>query len=72
MPHCDVPVTVRLSILNGEQTMAEAVQRQSRAPACCSPIQVNLVERVRYLDRAEVAQRSGVAAATLRFYEEKG
>jgi DNA-binding transcriptional MerR regulator len=30
------------------------------------------VKRVRQLDIAEVAQRSGVPASTLRFYEEKG
>src|SRR5512139_448799 len=36
------------------------------------PLQVDLKSRGRDVDIAEVAQRSGVAASTLRFYEEKG
>jgi DNA-binding transcriptional MerR regulator len=36
------------------------------------PLQVNLKSRGWHLDIAEVAQRSGIPASTLRFYEEKG
>lgn len=36
------------------------------------PLQVNLKSRGGVLDIAEVAQRSGIPASTLRFYEEKG
>ena len=36
------------------------------------PLQVSLKSRGPFLDIAEVAQRSGVPASTLRFYEEKG
>ncbi|MCT9127067.1 helix-turn-helix domain-containing protein [Cupriavidus gilardii] len=35
-------------------------------------LQVNLKSRAADMDIAEVAQRSGVPASTLRFYEEKG
>lgn len=35
-------------------------------------LQVNLKSRAAEMDIAEVAQRSGVPASTLRFYEEKG
>nr|WP_153823900.1 helix-turn-helix domain-containing protein [Polyangium spumosum] len=36
------------------------------------PVQVDSRSRVKALDIAEVAKRSGVPASTLRFYEEKG
>ena len=36
------------------------------------PLQVDLRSRGRALDITEVAQRSGIPAATLRFYEQKG
>src|SRR5579859_2178510 len=35
-------------------------------------VQVNLRSSMRFPDIAEVAQRAGVPASTLRFYEEKG
>src|SRR5687767_4527463 len=39
--------------------------------SCRVPLQANLRSRVRDMDINEVAQRAGVPASTLRFYEEK-
>jgi DNA-binding transcriptional MerR regulator len=44
---------------------------KKRKPYCANSSRLE-VKRVRALDIAEVAQRSGVTASTLRFYEEKG
>src|SRR5687767_6542897 len=64
-------MTSNIACLSGIRDGFLRLAFQARQPHCATSSQLE-VNRVRYLDIAEVAERSGVPASALRFYEEKG